>query len=272
MSSPPWWRGLAPVEAPVPDVAEHRLVWRDGELHLLAHPDPDAEVALAALGGERCPCLDLLAAWDEHHTTGSILVLGARHDAEVLTSPAASAEALAADLARWRGALASLLADARKAQDGDVLDRLGAYRPPEVAAAQRRLDGLLMLGLDRRLQRRLQASVAAALALSSSTSVGAAAMLTAATASRALPALRGAGWTGSLGAITLGPTPGVSADRAVLPPHWTAAVWGRGVAGAVPGHVVVDVTSVTPEGAITVLAQAPGKPQVEIRVDEWETV
>ena len=39
---------------------------------------------------------------------------------------------------------------------------------------------------------------------------------------------------------------------------------------AVPGHLVVDVTSVTPEGVVTVAAAAPGKPQVEIRVDQWE--
>ena len=263
-----WWTGLAPVETVGPAGAEaHGLAWRDGTFHLLAHPDPDADRALAAFGGAVCPCLDLLDAWEDAHVGGGFLVVAARRPDERLVAPAAAIDAIDGDLARWRGTLASLRADARAAGDGDVLDRLGALRSPEETAARRRLGGLLLLTLDHHMQRRLQASVAAGLAGRRD------AALTAATAARALPPLRAIGWTGGLADIAIavgGGAPELTVDRAVLPPRWVAAVWGRGLAAAVPGHLVVDVTSVTPEGVVTVAAAAPGKPQVEIRVDQWE--
>lgn len=263
----PWWTGLAEVETAGPAGAEgHRLSWRDGVLLLVAHPDPDADRALAAFGGDVCPCLDLLEAWEAEHRRGRILVVGARRADEELAAPAAAIDAITAELHRWRGALASLRADARAEEDGDLLDRLASLRSPEEAAAQRRLGGLLLLTLDRRLQHRLQASAAAALAADAR----AAAILAAATASRALPSLDRIGWRGGLGDITLGAMPHLGIDRALLPRTWVAAVWGRHLADVVPDHLVLDVTEVTPEGAITVLAAAPGKPQVEIRVDRWE--
>lgn len=262
----PWWAGLAAVETAGPTGAPgHRLSWRDGALHLVAHPDPDADRALAAFGGDVCPCLDLLDAWDDAHVTGSFLVLGARRAEEQLSAPAAAIDAIAADLARWRGARAGLLADARAAQDGDLVDRLSSRRSPEEAAARGRLAGLVLLTMDRRLQHRLQASVAAALAAR-----GDAAALTVATAVRAAPSLRGVGWSGTLADVCLGGPPRIDGEQVILPPTWVSAVWGRGVAGSVPDHVVLDVTSVTPEGRLTVLAAAPGKRQVEIGVDRWE--
>ena len=261
-----WWTGLAPVETPGPAGAEaHRLAWRDGGLHLVAHPDPDADRALAAFGGEVCPCLDLLDAWEDNHRTASILVVGGRAAGERLAAPSAAISAIAGDLARWRGARAGLQADARARGDGDVLDRLAALRSREEAVAQRRLGGLLLLSLDPRLQHRLQVSVAAELAAR-----GTGAALGAATAARALPALRAIGWSGDLADITLGAAPVLTPAGAVLPPTWVAAVWGRGLAAAVPGHLVLDVTDVAPDGAVRVVAAAPGKPQVEIRVDQWE--
>ena len=263
-----WWTGLAAVETPGPVGAEeHRVAWRAGELHLLAHPDPEADRALAAFGGEVCPCLDLLTAWEATHVTGSILVVGARRADEDLAAPAAAIGAIAADLARWRGALAGLGSDARAAEDGDVLDRLASLRFAEETAASRRLGGLLLLTLDRRLQHRLQASAAAALAAR-----GEMATLTAAAAARSWPHLRAIGWSGGLEDLSLGEASAVriDVDRAVLPATWVAAVWGRRLADAVPSHLVVDVTEVTSEGHVTVLAAEPGKAQVEIRVDQWE--
>lgn len=267
MSAPEWWLGLAAMETAGPAGAEdHGLSWRDGRLHLLAHPDPDADRALAALGGDVCPCLDLLDAWTEHHSTGSILVVATRDPDEPLPAPAAAIEAIAADLTRWRNALASIRADARAAQDGDVLDRLAALRSPEEAAAQRRLGGLLLLALDARLQHRLQSSVAAALATRPNDEPA----LAAATAARAIGPLRKIGWSGGLADIELGDTPDLTPDHAVLPPSWVAAVWGRRLTTTPDGAFVLDVTSVTPTGAITVIAAAPGKPRVDIRVDQWE--
>lgn len=268
--TPAWWEGLAPVETAGPAGAEeHRLTFEDGELHLVAHPDPEADRTLAAFGGEVCPCLDLFEAWTQNHETGRVLVVGARGLDETLAAPAAAVDAIAADLARWRGALAALRADARAEGDGDVLDRLASLRSPEHEAALRRLGDLLLLTLDRRLQHRLQASVAASMAARlGSGSVPAA--LTAATAARAIGALRGLGWSGGFAEIEVGDAPSLTAAHAVLPSTWIADVWGRGVLLTPDGSFVLDVTSVTDERGLTVLAAAPGKPQVEIRVDQWE--
>lgn len=271
-----WWEGLAPIETAGPDgAADHRLEWRDGELRLLAHPDPDAEAALGALGGDRCPCLDLLDAWHADHVTGTSLVVGARRPDERLRAPTAGVEQLVAELGRWRGARSSLLADARAEGNGDVVDRLTALRSPEEEAATRRLGGLLLLGLDPRLQHRLQASVAAELAgRAAATAVDpdahALAALTVATAARALDPLRRIGWTGDLTAIHLGAEPSLSPDTAVLPASWTAAVWGRNLPLTELGELVVDVTSVTSRGELTVAALGLGKGQVVIRVVQWE--
>ena len=264
-----WWHGLGPVESAGPAGAvEHRLEWRVGDLRLLAHPDPDAEAALGALGGDRCPCLDLLDAWRADHATGSCLVIGGRRSGERLAAPAAAVHALAADLARWRGARATLVADARAEGNGDVVDRLLALRSPQEEEAQRRLGALLLLGLDEHVRFRHQASVAAALAARHDDHAVAA--LTAATAARAVGPLRELGWQGDLADIRLGADPQLTATRAVLPPSWTAAVWGRDVATTPAGELVLDVTSVTPEGDLSVRAAAPGKAEVVFRVVEWE--
>jgi hypothetical protein len=62
----------------------------------------------------------------------------------------------------------------------------------------------------------------------------------------------------------------IAGSTATLPPLWISTVWARGLADAVPGYLVVDVTSVTPGGPVEVVAAAPGKARVEMRVDRWE--
>jgi hypothetical protein len=61
----PWYRGVPTVEAKlqVSEDASHRIAWRRGRFVLLDHPDPSGEMALAALGGELCPCFELREAW-----------------------------------------------------------------------------------------------------------------------------------------------------------------------------------------------------------------
>jgi hypothetical protein len=157
-----WWEGLDPLEVEGP--AGHPLVWREGVLVLTAHPDPEAEEALAALGGERCPCLDVLAAWEAQHERPSILTVGPRRPDEQLMAPARATVELQDDVNRWRSHLAELMAEARGRKDTAALARLAEVgRGPEQAAA-RRLGFLYLLALPAAMQVRLVGSVAAALA------------------------------------------------------------------------------------------------------------
>lgn len=254
-----WWVGLPVVDADGPEGApDHRLRWDSGDLVLTAHPDPEADEALGALGGERCPCLDVLHAWRASHRDGAILTVGARHRADTTTPPSSSIAELRADLQRWRATSGSLVEEARLSRDTHAIDRLIAVAGPAERLATRRLGFLLLLALDQELLRRLQASVAAALATDDARRP----QLTAATAARLVLHAGRLGWAGGLGGVELGDEAVFAHDRIVVPPAWVADVWGRGLAGAVPGHLVVGVTSVTPSGSFEVVAVAPGKPGV----------
>jgi hypothetical protein len=254
-----WWQGLGPVETDGPPGAEeHRLAWSGGELRLVAHPDPDADRAMHALGAPVCPCLPMLDAWERAHADGGFLVVASRDPAERLPVPTEAIALLTADLARWQGAIAALRAD----DDRAALDRLAAAAAPAEADARRRLGALLLLALDHRLQLRLQASIAA--------TIGDGPALEVATAGRALGPLHAIGWGGGRSRIRLGDEPSVDGDEATLPRAWIPRVWATGLANAVSGHLVVDVTSVTPGGPADVVAMAPGKARVVFRVDRWE--
>ena len=74
-----WWTGIAPGQAIVECGGEqHRLRWDAGSLAALDHDDAEGERALAALGGQRCTCVDLLDAWGHHADDLRVLVLGRR--------------------------------------------------------------------------------------------------------------------------------------------------------------------------------------------------
>lgn len=259
----PWWAGLPPLEAEGPEEADgHRLRWADGALHLLAHDDPEAERALGALGGERCACLDVLDAWEATHDDGAILSVASRGPHDPISAPSTAASSLRADLRRWRATSGSLVEEARRSQDTHALDRLVAVAGPAEAVAARRLGFLLLLGLDPALLHRLQASVAAALA----DRPGRAPQLTVATAARVVPVLQALGWAGTMADVRLEGYAAVEERAVALPPTWLAAVWGRGLATAVADHLVVDVTGGTADGGYDVVAAAPGKPGMAVRV------
>lgn len=74
-----WWAGLAPVELPIRcGHGQHRLSWSGGRLVALDHPDGDRERALAALGADPFPCLDILDSWDRHADDLDVLALASR--------------------------------------------------------------------------------------------------------------------------------------------------------------------------------------------------
>lgn len=85
----PWWLGLDPAQTTVrcgEDV--HRLRWEAGALHALDHEDPESERALAALGGQRCTCVEVLEAWSRHAGNPRVLVLASRGPVDPLAAQA----------------------------------------------------------------------------------------------------------------------------------------------------------------------------------------
>jgi hypothetical protein len=75
----PWWLGLPAAQVTLACGGHtHRLRWEDGQLSALDHDDAEAERTLAALGGQRCACVDALDAWSTHATDARVLVLASR--------------------------------------------------------------------------------------------------------------------------------------------------------------------------------------------------
>jgi hypothetical protein len=81
----PWWLGLAPAQTTVHCAGrQHQIRWDAGQLSALDHEDLEGERALAALGGQRRPCIDLLDAWKRHQDDARVLVLATRGPADQL--------------------------------------------------------------------------------------------------------------------------------------------------------------------------------------------
>jgi hypothetical protein len=81
-----WFLSLPPCVAQVPcGHSEHALRWHAGTLELLAHPDPEAERVLAALGGEPANCVRVAEIWDRHAEDPRVLQIGPRGPADTIT-------------------------------------------------------------------------------------------------------------------------------------------------------------------------------------------
>jgi hypothetical protein len=72
-----WWVAAAQATLECTG-ATHRLRWAEGELHALDHDDIEGERALAALGHERCACVDALDGWHRHAADLRVLALAPR--------------------------------------------------------------------------------------------------------------------------------------------------------------------------------------------------
>jgi hypothetical protein len=69
-----WYDGLGDVSAVLDCHGErHRVRWHRGRLQLEDHPDPGAEVVLAALGAPMPACVQLLDLWREAISDGGFL-------------------------------------------------------------------------------------------------------------------------------------------------------------------------------------------------------
>jgi len=85
-AGPPWWALLPPAQAQVAcGGGSHRLRWDQGRLTAADHPDAEGELVLAALGGDRSACLDLVEAWGRRGEDLQVLAVGPRSAADELT-------------------------------------------------------------------------------------------------------------------------------------------------------------------------------------------
>lgn len=78
-----WFHCLPRCDTYLPcGTGRHIVRWEAGELRLLSHPDPEAELVLAALGGDKARCVEVAQAWERHAEDLSVLAIGPRGPAD----------------------------------------------------------------------------------------------------------------------------------------------------------------------------------------------
>jgi hypothetical protein len=160
-----WFTSLPPCETLVPcGQGRHVIRWEAGELRLPNHSDPEAELVLAALGGEKARCVEIAAAWGRHVADLTVLGIGPRSAADPIQVSWDDVDAAGQGV--WAGATslgrAMRLASAPTAAMARAAVRLKVYQQEAGEASQRRLDMLSLLALGTGFQVRLIGQVAAA--------------------------------------------------------------------------------------------------------------
>jgi hypothetical protein len=78
-----WFTCLPDCETTVPcGEGRHTVRWEAGSLRLPSHPDAEAELVLAALGGDKARCVEVAQAWGRHADDLSVLAIGPRGPAD----------------------------------------------------------------------------------------------------------------------------------------------------------------------------------------------
>lgn len=280
-----WFTSLPPCETPVPcGQARHAVRWEAGEFRLPNHADPEAELVLAALGGEKARCVEIAEAWRRHTADLTMLGVGPRSVAdEVAVSwddVDAAAQAARSGSVIFRGQYkATTLASPPLAAMARAAVRRQQYQQEAGEAGQRRLDMLSLLALGTAFQVRLSGQVVAAYAdrLDEPDEVGRPVrpVLTAALDGRLVPVAeqwlgidpdqvkvslhRGEGW----GSVEL---TGRGQQRRLLvslPAWWLARVWACGLA-LTGRHLIVAVERAGWPDAQVLALRAPGAEPVSL--------
>ena len=280
----PWYSCLPSSETRVPcGQGRHIVRWDAGQLRLPEHPDAEAELVLAALGGEKAGCVVLAEAWGRHTSDLSVLGVGPRGPADKIAVSWEDIEEAAQ--AGRRGGAAGFAGLRRPplrwpagppGAPGGHSARQRQVQAELERAAERRNDLLSLLALGYGFSVRLAGQVAAAHADSADTSARSA-LVAAITGRLALVAEQwlgidpdqvdkaslhdGPGWgrtelTGQAGGRRL---------RVSLPPSWLARVWACGLA-LTAGHLVVAVDRAGWPHARVRAVRAPGKEPVLLDV------
>jgi hypothetical protein len=163
----PWYAPLPPCEATVPcGQARHVIRWEAGELRLPNHSDPEAELLLAALGGEKARCVEIAGTWRRHLADLTVLGIGPRGAADkvAVSWDDVDAAARASQGGGWGShvAVARRLASPPAAAMARAASRQRQHRQEADEASLRRLDMLSLLALGAGFQVRLIGHVIAA--------------------------------------------------------------------------------------------------------------
>ena len=169
MPNEPWFTSLPPCEALVPcGQGRHVVRWKAGELRLAGHADPEAELVLAALGGEKARCVEIAQAWNRHTADLTVLSIGPRGPADEIAVSWEDVDA-AAQAARggaWGGGprhgAMRLASPPTAAAMAMAAVRRQQHQQEAGEASQRRLDMLSLLALGAGFQVRLIGQVVAA--------------------------------------------------------------------------------------------------------------
>jgi len=278
----PWYSCLPSCETRVPcGQGRHTVRWDAGQLQLPEHPDAEAELVLAALGGEKAGCVVLAETWGRHAGDLSVLTVGSRGPADKIAVSWEDVEAArqagqhgggAGFASLWRSPIrrpASAMAphSARQRQMQAETDRV----------AERNNDIMSLLALGDGFNLRLAGQVAAAHADSADARFRPA-LVVAMTARLALVAEQ---WLGIypeqvIGSFHDGPgwgrteLTGRAAGRRLrvsLPPNWLARVWACGLA-LTARHLVVGVDRAGWPDARVLAVRAPGYEPVLLDVHD----
>jgi hypothetical protein len=266
----PWFLSLPSCSATVPcGAGEHTLRWEAGQLQLPSHPDAEAEMVLAALGGEKAGCVRLAEAWGRHAEDLAVLQIGPRGPRDQITVgwddvPPENEQASTGPGGTGHGAQQFRRAMATQLKQ----------------AQQRTRDFLSLLALGPAFGFRLAGQVAAAHAGRLAPENRPA--LTAAIAGRL--ALVAEDWIGIVpgqvtGTLYRGDVGWGSVEmtgkglawrlRVALPAGWLASVWACGLA-LVAGHLVVAVVRPGWPDAQVLAVRAPGSEPVLLDVHGTE--
>jgi len=282
----PWFAPLPPCETQVPcGEGRHVVRWEAGALRLDSHADPETELVLAALGGEKPRCVEIAEAWARHAGDLTVLSVGPRDPADPVDVSWDDVDA-AAQAAKRGQVLSSgpqstpmRLASPPTAAIARAAVRHARFQEEAERAGQRRIDMMSLLALGHQFQVRLTGHVVAAYAdrLDEPDEHGrnVRSVLTAALTGRLARVAEqwlgiapgqvvaslhdGHGW----GSVELTGQGERRRLRVSLPAWWLARVWACGLALAGP-HLVVAVERAAWPDARVLALRAPGREPVSL--------
>ena len=287
-----WFDCLPSCEAYLPcGQGRHIVRWEAGELRLLSHPDPEGELVLTALGGEKARCVEVAQAWGRHAEDLSVLAIGPRGPADEIAVSWDDVEAAQpSQTGGWYAYAPRAVGLYPGPSPNPGTGRAPAPIPPgrrprgqrtmqdRERAAQRRIDLLSVLALGYGFQVRLIGQVAEAHADRPEEAMEKVRPpLVAAITARLAPLAeewlgidpdqvvvtlhRGPGW----GSAELTGRGGQRRLRVSLPAGWLARVWAPGLA-LTGRHLVVAVARAGWPDARVLALRAPGTEPVLLDV------